>query len=145
MRYNQANTAGDSERTEALIRIPEWVLPHETHDALFAVGYGTALDLSYARGVPDTPLPDPSTFNRRKCNLILVEVGFCRDFGCHTMHQEETAKYALLVTALKAVWEKAELVTVPIGHAGKTLTTTQRHLAQSLSVTRPEIEQSRAK
>ncbi len=44
--------------------------------------------------------------DRKKCNLILIEVGFCRDFGCHAMLQEKTAKSAPLVTALKALWGK---------------------------------------
>jgi hypothetical protein len=40
---------------------------------------------------------------------------------------------------------KVEFVAVPIGHAGTTLTMTHRYLAQALSATRPEIEQSRAR
>ena len=38
-----------------------------------------------------------------------------------------------------------ELVAVPIGHAGKILTTTQQNLAQALSATRPEIERARTR
>ena len=124
-------------------RISEWVLPHETHDTLFGAEHGTAPDLIYARGVPDTPSPDPNIFDRMKCNLILVEVGFCRDFGCNTQHQEKTAKYAPVVTTLKAVCGKVEFVTVLIGHDGTSLILTQQHLAQALSATRPEIERSR--
>ena len=36
-----------------------------------------------------------------------------------------------------------EFVAVPIGHAGTTLKETQRHLAQALSATRPDIERRR--
>jgi hypothetical protein len=108
-------------------------------------GHGTAPDLIYARGVPDTPSPDPSTFERQKRNLILIEVGFCRDFGCHDTIQEKTAKYAPLITALKNVWGKVEFVAVPFGHAGITLTETPRCLAQALSATRSEIERTRAR
>ena len=34
---------------------------------------------------------------------------------------------------------------IPVGHAGTTLKETQRHLAQALSTTRPEIERRRAR
>ena len=34
---------------------------------------------------------------------------------------------------------------IPVGHAGTTLKETQRHLAQALSATRPEIERRRAR
>ncbi len=108
-------------------------------------GHGTAPDLIYARGVPDTPSPDPSTIDRKKYNFILIEVGFCQDFGCHKRLQQKTAKYAPLVTALNAVWGKAEFMAVPIGHAGTTLKETQRHLTQALLATRPEIERRRAR
>jgi hypothetical protein len=79
------------------------------------------------------------------CNIIIIEVGFCQDFGCHKRLQEKTAKYSPFVTALKAVWGKVEVVAIPIGHAGTTLITTQRHLVQALSATRPDIERSKAK
>ena len=86
-RYNQVSTHTDTECTSAPTRIPAWILPLETQDALFAAGHGTAPDLIYARGVPDTPEPDPTTFDRKNCNLIVNEVFFCRDFGCHERRQ----------------------------------------------------------
>jgi hypothetical protein len=144
-RYDRASTAGDSECTEAPSRIPDWILPLETQAALFREGHGTAPDLIYARGVPDSPSPDPSTFDRKQCILIILEIGFCQDFGCHKRLQEKTAKYAPLVAALKALWGKVVFVAIPVGHAGTTLKETQRHLAQALSSTRPEIERSRAR
>jgi len=49
---------------------------------LFEAGHGTSLDLIYARGVLNTPSPDPTSFNKMQCTLILVEIGFCRDLGC---------------------------------------------------------------
>jgi hypothetical protein len=91
------------ECTEVATRIPDWILPLETQETLFRAGHDTNPDLIYARGVPDTPSPDLSTLDRKKCNLILVEVGFCQDFGCYKRLQETTAKYAPLVNALKAV------------------------------------------
>jgi len=116
-RYDQATTVGDLECTEATTRIPVWILPLETHETLFREGHGTSPDLIYAIGVPDTPSPDPSTLDCKKCNLILIEViGFCQEFGCHKRLQEKTAKYAPLVTALKAVWGKVKFVAVPIRH-----------------------------
>ena len=118
----------------------DWILPLETHETLFRAGHGTAPDLIYARGVPDTPSLDPSTLDRTKCNLVLIEVEFCQDCGCHKRLQEKTAKYAPLATALKAMWGNVKFVVVPISHAGTVLTETKRHLAQALSATRPKIE-----
>ena len=54
------------------------------------------------------------------CTLILIEIGFCQDFGCHKRLLVKTAKYAPLIAALNTVWGKVEFVTVPIGHAGNT-------------------------
>ncbi len=105
-------------------------------------GHGTTPDIIYARGVPDTSSPDPSIFDRKKCNLILIEVGFCRDFGCHTRLQEKIVKCAPLVKALKELWGKVEFVAVSIDHAGTTLIETQCRLAQALSSTIFEIKQS---
>ncbi len=82
-RYTQATTDGDSECTEAPSRISGWILPLETQEALFKERHETAPDLIYARGIPETLSPDPNTFIRKKFNLILLEIGFCRDFGCH--------------------------------------------------------------
>jgi len=73
----------------------------ETQETLFLGGYGTAPDRIYARGVSNTPSPDPNTFDRKKCSLILIEVGFCNDFGCHKRLQEKTTKYVPLVTPVK--------------------------------------------
>ena len=67
------------------------------------------------------------------------------DFGCHAKLQENTAKYALLVTALKDLWGKVELVAAPIGHADTTLNKTQQSLAQAVSATRPDVERDRAR
>ncbi len=57
-------------------------------------------DLIYARGVPDSPSPDPTTFNKRLCTLIIIGVRFCRDLGCDTKLEAKTAKYAPVI-ALK--------------------------------------------
>ena len=97
------------------------------------------------QAVPDTAAPDPTTFGRKKCNLVLIEVGFCRDFGCHSKLQDKIAKYAPLVASLQALWGKVEFVAVPIGHAGTTLTMTHQCLIQSMLATRPEIKHSRTR
>jgi hypothetical protein len=67
--------------------------------------HGTAPDLVHAKGVPDTAAPDPTTFDRKKCNLMLIEIGFCMDFKCHKKLQEKTGKYAPLDAALKTIWD----------------------------------------
>jgi hypothetical protein len=102
-RYAQDTTDGDQECTTAPSRIPEWILPLEVQDSLFSAGHGTAPDLIYARGVPDNPKPDPTTFDRKKCNLLIGEIVFCRDFGCDKRQREKTTKYAPLVNALKEI------------------------------------------
>ncbi len=28
------------------------------------------------------PPPDPTSFDKNQCTLIIIEIGFCRDFGC---------------------------------------------------------------
>jgi hypothetical protein len=116
------------------------MLPLETQEALFRAGHCTAPDLIYARGVQDTPSPDPRTFNRKKCNLILLEIRFCQDFGCQKRLQGKTSKYTPLVAALRKIWGKVEFVAISLGHAGTTIQETRRHLAQPLSATRPGIE-----
>ncbi len=45
----------------------------------------------------------------------------------------------------EAIWGKVIFVAIPVGHTGTTLKETQRHLAQALSTTRPEIERSRGR
>ena len=68
---------------------------------LFEAGHGTTPDLIYARGVPDTPFPDPTSFDIRQCILIIVEIGFCRDLGCDIKFDEKTEKYSALIAALR--------------------------------------------
>jgi hypothetical protein len=87
-RYGILTSTSDAECVEAPARLPEWILPLETQEALFRAGHGTAFDLIFARGVPDIPSPDPRTFDRKKCNFILLDIGFCQDFGCHKRLQE---------------------------------------------------------
>ena len=96
-RYNHLGlsaTAGDAECTAAPSRIPKWVLPHAETQRLFDAGHGTAPDLIYARGVPNTPSPDPTSFNKKQCTLIVIEIGLCGDLGCDIKFDEKTEKYS---------------------------------------------------
>ncbi len=66
LRYNHwglpAGT-GDTECTAAPSRLPDWVLPRGETQLLFDAGHGTLADLIYARGVPNTPSSDPTSFD----------------------------------------------------------------------------------
>ena len=68
---------------------------------LFDAGHGTAPDLIYARGVPNTPSPDPNSFDRKQCTLIIVEIGFCMDLGCDAKFDKKTEKYSPLIATLR--------------------------------------------
>ncbi len=85
-------------------RVPVWILSHEETQKLYAAGHGTAPGLIYAGGVPDSPSPDPTSFNKKLCTLIIVDVGFCRDLGCKAKLEAKTTKYASLLVALKKHW-----------------------------------------
>ncbi len=66
-----------------------------------ATGAGAAPHIIYARGVPANPTPDPDSFDRKDCSLILFEIGFCRDLGFHEKIIEEADKYHFLLCALR--------------------------------------------
>ncbi len=68
---------------------------------MFEAGHGTTPDLIYARGVPDTPSPDPTSFDRKHCTLIIIEIGFYRDLGCDVKFDEKTEKYSSLIAAFR--------------------------------------------
>ena len=93
--------AGDTQCTEAPRRIPEWVLSRGEILELYSAGHGTVPSLIYARGVPDSPQPDPSSFNKKFCTLIVIEIGFCRDLGCNTKLEAKTKKNSPLIADLK--------------------------------------------
>jgi hypothetical protein len=130
--------------TRAPRSIPEWVLPREEMQELYASGHGTAPDLIYARGVLDSPIPDPSSFNKKLCTLIIIEVGFYRDLGCVTKQEAKTKKYSALINALERHWGRVEFVVLPVGHCGTTLTTTLTHLTAAFSTVQPRVEPARA-
>jgi hypothetical protein len=147
LRYNHLGLsagAGDAECTAAPSRIQDWVLPHEETQMLYEVGHCTAPDLIYARGVPNTPSPDPTSFDRRQCTLILVEIGLCMDLNCDIKHAKKTEKYSPLIAALNKYWGRVEFVAFPIGHAGTTVTRTLDQLPAAFFAVRPSVERSRA-
>jgi ribonuclease HI len=129
----------DEEGTKAPRYIPAWVLPQEDLDSLRAAGAGVAPDIIYARGVPADPTPEIDSFNRKDCSLLLFEIGFCRDLGCHKKRQEKTDKYNPLLITLRRYWGRVDLVCIPIGHAGTTLNETTTDIATALSQVRPSI------
>jgi hypothetical protein len=130
----------DEEGAVAPRYIPAWALPQEDIDSLMAAGAGAAPDIIYARGVPADPSRD---FNRNDCTLILFEVGFCRDLGCHQKYTEKTDKYLPLLTALRKYWGRVEFICIPIGHAGTTLIDTVNDFASALAKVRPSIASDR--
>ena len=136
--WQQAARPADTESTDAPKYIPEWVLPASVAQALVSAKQGMAPDLIYARGVPNVPHPENETFNKADCTLLLVEVGFCADLRCMKKKIEKTEKYQPLIAALLAEgWGRVELVCIPIGHAGTTLTSTAEELATALATMRP--------
>ncbi len=56
-----------------------------------------------------------------KCNILIVEIGFCRKLRCDIKVAERAEKYSLLAAAMKTYWGRVDFVVVPIGHAGTTL------------------------
>ena len=75
-------------------------------------GHGTAPDLIYASGVPNTPSPDPTSFDKKQCTLIIVEIGFCRDLGCVIKFDKKTEKYSTLIAALRRYWGRSLLLLI---------------------------------
>jgi hypothetical protein len=53
-----------------------------------------APDPIYARGLPNSSSLDPNPFNKIQCTLILVEIGFCRNFGCDNKMAKKIERYS---------------------------------------------------
>ncbi len=104
IRYNLgclSAAEGDAECMAAPGRILVWILSREETHKLYAAGHGTSPDLIYAKGVPDSPSPDPTSFNKKLCTLIIVEVGFYLDLRCDAKLEAKTTKYAPLLASLR--------------------------------------------
>ncbi len=104
---SNTTTAGNAGCIAASSRSPDMILPHHTSRPKTpysgSKGQGNAPDIIYTRGVPDTPNPDPSTFDRKICNLILMEIGLCGDLCCITRLEEKMTNDAPLVAPLQAI------------------------------------------
>ena len=129
----------DEEGAAAPRYIPEWVLPKKDLDSLREAGAGAAPDIIYALGVPAEPPANWNAFSKKDCSLIIFEVGFCRDLGCHEKYTQKNEKYLPLLTALRKYWGRVELVCIPIGHAGTTLVDTANDFAAALAKVRPSV------
>jgi hypothetical protein len=108
-----------------------------------AAGARAAPDIVYARGVPADPAPEIDSFNRKNCSLILFEISFCRDLGCHKKLKKKITKYNLLVTTLRHYWGRVDLICIPIGHAGTTLNDTATDIATTLAQVHHSIAATR--
>jgi hypothetical protein len=92
--------------------IPAWVLPQEDLDSLMAAEAGAAPNIIYARRLPIDPSPDPASFNRKDCLLVLFEICFCRQLGCQDKLSKKTEKYYPLLCALRRYWGRVDLVCI---------------------------------
>ncbi len=77
------------------------MLPIEETHELFSRGHGTTPDLIYAMMVPDSPSPDPNTFDKKKCTLIPLETSLCRNFVFDNNIAKKSEKYSPLIATLK--------------------------------------------
>jgi len=103
-KYNHSGLSaadGDAECTAAPRRILDWFLPQGKTHIPFEAGHGKAPYLIYARGVPDTPSPNQTSFDKNKCTLIIVEIGFRMDLGCDIKFEKKNEKYSPLLANLK--------------------------------------------
>jgi hypothetical protein len=133
----------DEEGAKAPRYIPAWVLPQDDLDNLMAAGAEAAPYIIYARGVPVDPSPEIESFNRKDCSLILFEIGFCMDLGCHKKLKKKPDKYNSLVTTLRRYWGRVDLVCIPISHAGTALNDTATDIVTELAQVRLSITSTR--
>ena len=56
---------------------------------MMAAGAGAIPNINYALIVPADPFPDIVSLNRKDGSLILFEIGFCRELGCHKKLNEK--------------------------------------------------------
>ena len=124
--------------------LPDWVMSTISSNHLRACGHGVTPDLVFGLGVPDVTDPTLAKFDRSKCTLVLIEVGFCADLRCHQKHQAKLDKYEPLLQELRRTWGHVHLVIVPIGCAGTLLARTQEALATALATnpSRPPLKEA---
>ncbi len=51
--------------------------------------------------MPTDPSLDLDSFNRKDYSIILIEVGLCKNLGCHEKYIEKIEKCLTLLTALR--------------------------------------------
>ena len=86
-------------------------------------------------GVHDFIIPDPSTYDRSKCRVVIIEVGFCADLRCAAKLQQKREHYERLVQELRKTWGEVVLVLIPIGNAGTLLQSSLDSLAAAVAAT----------
>jgi hypothetical protein len=141
---NQIHTATSQstpsdDPTKVPSHLPRWVLSQAAFDRLRQQNHGVTPDILYARGVPNSTAPDLSQLDKKRCSLLLVEVGFCSDLNLRAKLELKTQKYQPLIAELLQEWGHVDLVCIPIGHAGTTLRDTAGHLAEALARRRPGL------
>ena len=94
------------------------------------------------QGSTRPPSPDPTSFNKKLCTLIIVEVRFSRGLGCEEKREAKTNKYIPLVAKLRKHWGTVAFVAFPIGHAGTILKATLDHLTAAFATARPRVERT---
>ncbi len=73
--------------------------PRSEAQALYVGGRGSTTDLVYAKGVSYIPSPDPTSFDRNKYSIFIVDIGLHQDPVCDYTITEKTAKYFPLIAA----------------------------------------------
>ena len=70
-----------------------------------------------------TTLPILTTFDRTHCNIVVVEIGFCQDFGCDKKTRQQDPKKSLSSGSSNnyKYSDKVELIAIAIGYVGTTL------------------------
>ena len=133
----------DAERTAAHGRILPWVLPPEETQALHDGGHGTAPDLIYARGVPDTPNP------ARPTSTKVMHTRPFRDWvplrpWMRQETREEDREALPPRRGPRAILREGGIVAIHIEHAGTMLTRTINHLTAAFSTFRPRVDHTSA-
>jgi hypothetical protein len=141
---NLTSSDYDVECKAAPSQIPSCIIPQEETLARCEECNGTAPDIIYARGVPDTTHPVITNVDKKLCNLNFTEIEISRNLGCDKKHAEKTEKYFSLVAALQRRSERVNFGAIPIGHTGTTLTKTLDNLTAAFSTVRPRADQASA-
>jgi hypothetical protein len=59
-------------------------------------------------------LPPPTDLlQKKKCTLIIVEIGLCKDLGCDVKFYKKTEKYSPFIAALRKYWGRVYSLPFP--------------------------------